>query len=183
MLRYPDLTPEKWQARLAALYAGVAAAYKPADDPKERVENLSGVFFGRLGFRADARFCAPENSFLNVVLDTKRGTPLALGVLYLLAGNHLGLPLYGVNLPTLFILTYKTPTTQFYVNVLEEGAIFPKSDVEDYVNALNLPPSDGFFQPCPAPDVVTRVLRNLIFTYDQLGEAPKETTPKPSSPH
>jgi hypothetical protein len=25
MLRYPDLTPEKWQARLAALYAGVAA--------------------------------------------------------------------------------------------------------------------------------------------------------------
>jgi regulator of sirC expression with transglutaminase-like and TPR domain len=171
--QYPDLTSEKWQAKLAALYADAAASYKPADDPEGRVENLNEVFFGRMGFRADENFHAPENSFLNVVLDTKRGTTLTLGVLYLLTGNHLGLPLYGVNLPNLFILTYKTPDTQFYVSALNQGAIFSRADVDSYVEELNLPPSGVFYQPCTPLDMVARLLRTLIFAYDQLGEAPK----------
>jgi regulator of sirC expression with transglutaminase-like and TPR domain len=131
------------------------------------------VFFGRLGFRADARFCAPENSFLNVVLDTRRGNPISLCVLYQLAGDHLGLPLYGVNLPNLFILTYKTPETQFYINVFNRGIIFSRADIDNYIGQLNLPPSDVFYQPCTPPDVVARVLRNLALAYDRLGEAPK----------
>ena len=41
--QYSDLTPEKWQARLAAFYAEVTAAYKPADDPEMRVKNLNKI--------------------------------------------------------------------------------------------------------------------------------------------
>jgi regulator of sirC expression with transglutaminase-like and TPR domain len=171
---YPDLTPATWQARLAKLYRDVAAAYVPADDPQQRVENLNEVFFGQLGFRANTHnFHAPENSFLNVVLDTRRGNPITLCVLYLLAAHHLGLPLYGVNLPNLFILTYKTPETQFYVNVFNRGILFSRSDIDNYIGQLNLPPSDVFYQPCPPLDVVVRVLRNLAPAYDRLGEAPK----------
>ncbi len=171
---YPDLTPKTWQARLAKLYKEVAAAYVPADDPQKRVENLNEVFFGRLGFRANTHhFHAPENSFLNVVLDTRQGMPITLCVLYQLAGNHLGLPLYGVNLPNLFILTYKTPETQFYVNVFNRGILFSRADIDNYIGQLNLPPADVFYQPCTPLDVVARVLRNLALAYDRLGEAPK----------
>lgn len=171
---YPDLTPATWQARLAKLYREVAAAYTPADDPHEQIKRLNDVFFGQLGFGANALyFHAVENSFLNVVLDTKRGNPISLCVLYLLAAHHLGLPLYGVNLPNLFILTYKTPETQFYVNVFNRGVIFSRADIDNYIGQLNLPPSDVFYQPCPPPDIVARVLRNLALAYDHLGEAPK----------
>jgi regulator of sirC expression with transglutaminase-like and TPR domain len=172
--QYPDLTHEKLQAKLAALYREATAAYKPVDDPQEKVNNLNGVFFGQLGFGANTKsFHAPENSFLNVVLDTKQGMPITLCVLYLLTGNHLGLPLYGVNLPNLFILTYKTPETQFYINVFNKGVIFSRADIDNYIGQLNLPPSDVFYQPCTPLDIVARVLRNLVLAYDQLGEAPK----------
>jgi regulator of sirC expression with transglutaminase-like and TPR domain len=172
--QYPDLTPKKWQARLAKLHKEVAAAYLPADDPPEQIKRLNEVFFGQLGFRANThQFHAPENSFLNVVLDTRLGNPISLCVLYQLAGNHLGLPLYGVNLPNLFILTYKTPETQFYVNVFNGGVIFSRSDIDNYIGQLNLPPADVFYEPCLPLDVVARVLRNLALSYDRLGEAPK----------
>jgi regulator of sirC expression with transglutaminase-like and TPR domain len=172
--QYPDLTPKKWQARLAKLHKEVAAAYTPSDDPHEQIKRLNDVFFGQMRFGANTlHFHAAENSFLNVVLDTRRGNPISLCVLYLLAGNHLGLPLYGVNLPNLFILTYKTPETQFYVNVFNRGVIFSRSDIDNYIGQLNLPPSEVFYQPCTPPDVVARVLRNLALAYDRLGEAPK----------
>jgi regulator of sirC expression with transglutaminase-like and TPR domain len=171
---YPDLTPQKLGAKLKSLYADVAAGYAPVDDPEGRVKNLNEVFFGQLKFRANTRaFHDPRNSFLNVVLDTRQGMPITLGVLYLLAGNHLGLPLYGVNLPTLFILTYKTPGTQFYVNVFNQGILFSRADIDHYIEQLNLPPSDVFYQPCTPLDIVARVLRNLVLAYDRLGEAQK----------
>jgi len=128
--QYPDLTPQKLSAKLKALHADVAAGYIPVDDPEGRVQNLNEVFFGQLKFRANTQaFHDPRNSFLNVVLDTRQGMPITLGVLYLLAGNHPGLPLYGVNLPNLFILTYKTPETQFYVNVFNKGIVFSRAGI------------------------------------------------------
>lgn len=42
---YPDLTLEKLQAQLDALYREVAAAYIPSGDPHEKVKGLNEVFF------------------------------------------------------------------------------------------------------------------------------------------
>ncbi len=60
---------------------------------------------------------------LHLVLENKRGNPLTLCVIYLLIATKLDLPVYGVNLPNLFILTYKHPVVdQFYINVYNKGA-------------------------------------------------------------
>jgi regulator of sirC expression with transglutaminase-like and TPR domain len=171
---YPDLTSEKLQAQLDALYGEVTAAYIPSDDPHEKVKGLNDVFFGKMGFAANIRhFHAPENSFLNVVLEKKMGMPITLCVLYLLAGNQLHLPLYGVNLPNLFVLTYKTPETQFYVNVFNKGNIFGKEDIDNYIAQLEMPTADVFYQPCTHLNIMARVLRNLVIAYERLGENQK----------
>lgn len=172
---YPDLTPEKLQASLHAFYRDVNAAYTPADDPHEKIKRLNEVFFGKMGFGANTRdFHAPENSFLNVVLEKKKGMPITLCVLYLLAGNQLQLPLYGVNAPNLFILTYKDDPVQFYINVFNRGIVFNREYIELYIGQLNLPPADAFYQPCTHLDIVTRVLRNLHISYGKRGEKQKQ---------
>ncbi|HEX8530843.1 MAG TPA: transglutaminase family protein, partial [Cytophagales bacterium] len=66
-----------------------------------------------------------------------------------------------------------TPETQFYVNAFNRGVIFSRSDIDNYIGQLNLPPADVFYEPCTPLDVVARVLRNLALAYDRLGEAPK----------
>lgn len=101
------------------------------------------------------------------------GMPITLCVLYLLAGKHFNLPLYGVNLPNLFILTYKTRETQFYINVFNSGIIFEKEDIDKYIAQLEMSPADVFYQPCTALNIVSRVLLNLVMAYERLGENKK----------
>ena len=78
-----------------------------------------------------------------------------------------------MNLPNLFILTYKTEETQFYINVFNNGLIFSTEDIDNYVNQLNLSKSDIFYQPCSNIDIIIRCLRNLIGAFEKLGEYKK----------
>jgi regulator of sirC expression with transglutaminase-like and TPR domain len=110
---------------------------------------------------------------INIVLDSKRGNPPLLCIIYMLVAQKLKLPVYGVNLPNLFIVTYKTPEIQFYINVFNKGIIFSKSDIDNYIAQLNLPASDIFYQPCSNLDIVKRVLRNLILSFEKTGDADK----------
>jgi regulator of sirC expression with transglutaminase-like and TPR domain len=94
-------------------------------------------------------------------------------VIYLLIARKLGLPVYGVNLPNLFVLTYKSHNTQFYINVFNRGIIFSKTDIDHYIAQLNIKPKDIFYNPCTNLEIIQRVLRNLILSYEKTGEQEK----------
>jgi regulator of sirC expression with transglutaminase-like and TPR domain len=107
---------------------------------------------------------------LNQVFDLKKGNPISLCVIYMLVANRLGLPVSGVNLPSLFVLTYKTPQIQFYINIFNRGLIFSKVDISNYIKQMQLKPQDTFFQPCTNLDIVSRVLRNLIVSFEKISD-------------
>jgi regulator of sirC expression with transglutaminase-like and TPR domain len=88
-----------------------------------------------------------------------------------MVAQKLKLPVYGVNLPNLFILTYKDDRNpQFYINAFNRGLIFSKKDIESYINELHLTPQDSYFEPCSNLEIMRRVLRNLIMSFDKMGE-------------
>ncbi len=91
-------------------------------------------------------------------------------MIYLLLAQRLGLPISGVNLPSLFVLTYQTPQTQFYINVFNRGLIFSKNDIVNYIKQLNIESQDSFFNPCSHLEIVTRVLRNLIVSFEKISD-------------
>jgi regulator of sirC expression with transglutaminase-like and TPR domain len=91
----------------------------------------------------------------------------------MIVAQRLNLPVYGVNLPNLFVLTYKKETVQFYINVFNKGLVFMRSDIDHYVAQLNLKPSDSFYQPCSNLDIVRRVLRNLTLSFEKMGDNDK----------
>jgi regulator of sirC expression with transglutaminase-like and TPR domain len=107
------------------------------------------------------------------VLESKKGNPISLCVVYMLVAQKLNMPVYGVNLPNLFILTYKTNDLQFYINAFNKGLIFTKEDINNYLAHLNLAPLDIFYQPCSNVEIVSRVIRNLIISFEKLGELEK----------
>jgi regulator of sirC expression with transglutaminase-like and TPR domain len=106
-------------------------------------------------------------------LETNRGNPISLCILYILIAQKLELPICGVNLPNLFLCTYKSKDHQFYINAFNKGLIFSKSDIENYVHQLHLNPIDLFFEPCNNEDIVKRVLRNLIISFEKIGDHQK----------
>lgn len=92
----------------------------------------------------------------------------------MLVAQKLKLPIYGVNLPNLFILTYKDDVhTQFYINAFNRGLIFSKQDIENYINELHLTPQPSFFEPCDNVEIIRRTLRNLVMSFEKMGEHAK----------
>src|SRR5579864_8316336 len=114
-----------------------------------------------------------SNSMINVVLESRKGNPITLCVIYLLVAQKLKLPVYGVNLPNLFILTYKDDNHQFYINAFNRGLIFSKQDIENYINELHLVPQSSFFEACDSLEIIRRALRNLVMSFEKMGEHAK----------
>ena len=172
--QYPDIEIEKLRKELEDIYYEVWLELKPDLHPYDQVKVLNSVIFQKLKFSANTKnFHSPSNSMINVVLDTKKGNPITLCAIYMLVAQKLKLPLYGVNLPNLFILTYKTEESQFYINAFNKGLIFSKADIDNYIHHLNLSYSPVFYEPCNHIEILKRVLRNLVVAYEKLGDTHK----------
>ena len=173
--QYPDFELIKLKQDLEQIYYDTWLEFKPELLPFDQVKVINSVLFNKLKFGANTKnFHSPGNSMINTVLETKRGNPITLCVIYMLVAQKLKLPIYGVNLPNLFVLTYKDDThTQFYLNVFNKGLIFSRQDIENYVNELHLAPQPSFFEPCSSLEIIRRVFRNLIMSFDKMGEHAK----------
>ncbi|MFY7920328.1 MAG: transglutaminase-like domain-containing protein, partial [Chryseotalea sp.] len=164
--QYPDLELEKLKRDLDEIYREVWLEFRPDLHPFDQIKVVNGVFFSKLKFGANTKnFHSPGNSLLNIVLETKKGNPISLCIIYLYVTQKLQLPVYGVNLPNLFVLTYKNESNQFYINVFNRGLIFSKTDVENYIHELRLTPQNSFFEPCANLEIVRRSLRNLVMSF------------------
>lgn len=172
--QYPDLEFDKLNADMHQIYFEVWTAFKNDLLPYEQVRIINGVLFNTLRFSANTKnFHSPGNSMLSNVLDTKKGNPISLCAIYMLVAQKLGLPIYGVNLPNLFVLTYKSSDASFYINAFNKGLIFSKKDINNYLDHLKIDPNEIFFEPCNNKDIISRTLRNLIVAFEKLGEAEK----------
>jgi regulator of sirC expression with transglutaminase-like and TPR domain len=173
---YPDLTIEKLTSSVEQLYYDIWIQFKEEMNAVDQIKRINSIFFGPMNFAANTKnFHSPSNSMINVVLENRKGNPITLCVIYLLIARKLGLPVYGVNLPNLFVLTYKSEKAQFYVNVFSRGIIFSKTDIDHYIAQLNIKPKEMFYQPCTNLEIIQRVLRNLILSYEKTSEHEKMT--------
>ena len=169
--QYPDLELSYLKKEIEQLYYEVWLDFKQDLHPFDQIKLINSAIFEKLKFKANTKnFHSPGNSMINVVLETKRGNPISLSILYILIAQKLELPVFGVNLPNLFICTYKTEEHHFYINAFNKGLIFSKSDIENYVQQLHLNPMDIFFEPCTNEDIVRRILRNLIISFEKIGD-------------
>ncbi len=171
---YPDLSLEKMKADFEQLFYEAWLEMQNDIPAIDQVKILNNVLFSKMKFTANSKnFHSPSNSMINVVLESRKGNPISLCMIYMLVAQKLKMPVLGVNLPNLFILTYKSAETQFYINAFNKGLIFSKSDIDNYIAHLNLTPNDIFYEPCTHLDILRRVFRNLIVSFEKNGESEK----------
>lgn len=153
----------------------------------ERVKIFNQVFFGHYHFHGDAKnFHSPTNSFINTVIESRKGNPLSLCVIYSIVAQSLDMPVYGVNLPNHFILAYMDENGSvqflneknefgvlFYINPFSRGTIFNEKEINEFLDSLNLPHSRNYYEPCSNSDILRRMLTNLISSFQQAGSAQK----------
>jgi regulator of sirC expression with transglutaminase-like and TPR domain len=172
--QYPELSIEKLRQDVEQIYYEVWLEMRDNMHPMDQIKTLNSVIFGKLKFGANTKhFHSASNSMLNIVIDLKKGNPISLCVIYLLVAQKLNLPIWGVNLPNLFILTYKSGNMQFYINVFNRGLVFSRVDIDNYIAQYNFPQNEIFYQPCNNLDIIRRVLRNLTLAFEKVGDDDK----------
>ena len=169
--QYPDVDYNTLKKEIEQIYHEAWRSFRDDIHPYDQVKILNSILYSTYKFRANTKnFHSPANSMLNVVLDSKRGNPISLCVIYMLIAQKLKMPVFGVNLPNLFICTYKSKQLQFYINAFNRGLLFSRADLDKYVTNLQITPLDIFYEPCGNLDIIKRVLRNLIVSYEKLGD-------------
>lgn len=170
--RYPEYRFDQLKLEMDQLYYEVWPQMREDLHPMDQVKVLNTAIFEQLKFGPNSKnFHAANNSFINNVLSSKKGNPISLCVIYMWIAQKLGMPIYGVNLPNLFVLTYKQKGLQFYINVFNKGLIFNKIDIDNYIAQLNLTPNEIYYNPCSNLEIIRRVIRNLIMAFEKSGES------------
>ena len=104
--------------------------------------------FSRNGLSRELeRYTDPDNSFINRVLETKRGLPITLSVLYLLIGQRLGTPIEPISSPGHFVIGCFDEQAPFYIDPFERGKFLTAGQMLKRVEAITLAPNIGHLAP------------------------------------
>lgn len=195
--KYPELLKQTLVNEIDRIRLDIWLEIRPEFGAYEKIRIMNHILYNVHGFKGNTdHYHDPSNSFINNVLESKRGNPIMLAVVYMLVAQRLNMPVYGVNLPQHFVLGYKEdssvidisdafnkrahPTVRqsngkilFYINAFNNGSVFSKANLEQFLKQIQIEPRLEFFEPCSNIDIIKRVLRNLSVAYEKLNKAYK----------
>nr|WP_068887848.1 transglutaminase-like domain-containing protein [Pedobacter panaciterrae] len=180
--QYPDLDEDKVILQIEEIKREIWLGLQYEMSSIEKIKLINHIFYNIYGFSGNTKnHHDPQNSYINQVLESKKGNQISLAIIYSTLAQKLDIPVYGVNLPQHFILGYIDESKReeqefgvlFYINAFNKGAIFGKHDVDQFLRQLNLDPLPGFYAPCSNVEIIRRVIRNLISAYENLGSKEK----------
>lgn len=178
--QYPDLDEEHVRKQIELIRRDVWLELNSNLTAYEKVRVINHILFDVYNFTGNTtNYHAPQNSYINNVIESKRGNPLLLSILYSIIAQGLNIPIYGVNLPEHFILAYRDEFSiqqedeeepiLFYINPFSRGAVFSRREIDTFLKQLKLEQNRIFYESCSNVDIVCRQLRNLIVSYEKLG--------------
>lgn len=176
--QYPDLDIHAVTREIGRIVQEVWMEMNNDLTPLEKVKVINHVIFDINKFVGNTtNIKSPDNYYLKPLLETKKGNPLSLGMLYILIARSLRIPIYGVDLPRHFVLAFleeqhpkpasETNADQvlFYLNPFNRGAVFTKNEIDLYIRQMRLEPVETYFKPCSNHSIIRRMISGLIETY------------------
>ena len=140
----------------------------------QRLRWLNRYFFEELGFAGNLNdYHHPDNSYLHRVLETRRGIPITLAVLYIELATQIGLSAQGVSFPGHFLVKMRMHSGQRPGEVVIDpfsGNSLSREELDErlapYKRLNGLPadfetPLGVFLQAASAREVLARMLGNL----------------------
>ncbi len=133
---------------------------------REKCRVINRVLFHEFNFRGNTEhYTDPLNSFLDQVLQRRKGIPISLSIVYLLVAQRLGLPLEPVGAPTHFLIGCYEEDAPFFIDAFRQGAILAAGEVFALLRASHVVPQASDLAPTPVREVLCRWCRNLVQHY------------------
>jgi regulator of sirC expression with transglutaminase-like and TPR domain len=127
--------------------------------------HLHDVLFTEEGFAGNVDdYHNVTNSYLPVVLDTRRGIPISLTLLYKLVAERLGLPVEGVNAPGHFLARVVSRAERMLVDPFYGGRVMTDDEAFERIRQVTgqrVPPDKRLLKPATHQQWLTRMLTNV----------------------
>lgn len=171
---YPDLDVQQVLSDVDQLQARLKRRLPADASALQKLRLLNQFFFRDLGFGGNLNnYYDPDNSYLNIVLKTRRGIPISLGVLWLELATGLGLNARGVAFPGHFMVKVNLPKGQVVIDPFT-GQSLSREELSERLapyRQRRLADIDGdsdddtpiglYLHSAPPRDIISRMLHNL----------------------
>ena len=171
---YPDLDVQQVLSQVDHLLARVKRRIPADAGALQKLRSLNQFFYRDLGFCGNVNdFYDPDNSFINVVLVTRRAIPISLAVVWMDLAQGLGLSARGVGFPGHFMMKVNLSEGQVVMDPLDGQSLSRENLAErldPYRQRTGLAdefeaPVGLYLQETRPRDIIARMLRNLKDIY------------------
>jgi len=146
-------------------------------EPAILIEEVNRCLFEEEGFQGNAEdYYDPKNSFLNEVIDRRKGIPITLSIVYMEVAWRLGLPLVGVGLPGHFIVKYRCAERDILIDPFHRGILLSEEDCRGTLDRMyggKMPFHRDLLLPISKRLILARVLNNLKGVYLRRHDFPR----------
>ena len=142
----------------------------------QKLQLLKSYFYKDLGFGPNRNdYYDPDNSYIHSVLQTRRGIPISLALIFMELGQQIGLPIKGVSFPNHFMIRVSLPQGEVIMDPLTgtslskqelQEMLDPYLDAQGYRGEYQLPLA-AFLRSSSSREILSRFLRNLKAIYTQ----------------
>jgi regulator of sirC expression with transglutaminase-like and TPR domain len=164
----PQLDLEASQVELDLLAAKLLHRLPSDASHIQKLRMLNHFFYQELGFAGNVNdYYDPDNSYLHRVLNTRRGIPISLAVIYMELADQIGLEVKGISFPGHFLMKMSVQSGDIILDPFN-GTSLSREDLEDRLEPYFIQqayPTDmplaTYLQEAHPREILVRMLRNL----------------------
>ncbi len=164
----PTIDTKHYRQKLDHFSEMISPGIRYKLDERKKAKQLFKFVFEDLRFAGDQNdYHNPENCFLDTVIERRKGLPISLSMIVMFIARRLDLPVFGVNMPIHFMLTFIGDREEFLVDPYDDGAVVTYDQCYFFLKKNNIEPKPEYFQMASDMDILIRVIRNLIHSYER----------------
>lgn len=176
ILAYPSLDISGRLSSIDTMGQEVALMLKKSGNmpprPTQIIEKINDLLFNVQKFKANTDdYYNPLNSYLNIVIERKRGIPITLCILYMRVARSVSFKMYPVNFPGHVLIKHilEDNSGEIIVDPFNGGRIMDdyslKALIEQAYPQQNIPLTHALVEKATAAQVLIRMLNNLKGSY------------------
>jgi regulator of sirC expression with transglutaminase-like and TPR domain len=155
-------------------YADTVRSCVRGSQPQAILAHLHELLFEQEGFCGNADdYYNTANNFLPTVLQSKRGLPITLSLIYKNVAGRLGIRAHGINLPGHFLVGVECDGGVMMVDAFAKGRLVTPAEAHERMRQIfgsEAEWSDTLLRPASNRFWLTRMLQNLLNTYGSRGQ-------------
>ncbi|MCS6808020.1 MAG: transglutaminase family protein [Bacteroidota bacterium] len=167
---YPETDEEAVRKELDAIALRVHSLFmkSPQHTELSLLLNVNRAFFEEARFTGadNEHYHNPDNTYVQAILQTRRGIPISLCVLYLLVAERADVVMHGIGMPAHFVVYH--PELDIFIDTFGNGAFLSREDCRRFIQGAGFTFEPSMLERVSNVAILLRMIRNLVFAYGKM---------------